>query len=275
MQARTAGLASLAMIAFAANSLLCRAALAGTDVDAATFTLVRIASGTFVLALLLRARGSRVDAKTGWLPALALFGYAATFSYAYLGLSTATGALILFGSVQATMIGRALYAGERFGGWQAAGFGLALAGFVALLLPGATAPHWLPASSMIAAGVFWGAYSLAGRGAADPLSATATNFARAILPAAVLSVVASGALASGVGYVIWYAAVRGIRAGSAAIIQLSVPFIAALGGVVLLDEALSLRLVISSAALIGGIAVALICEPRDSGVRRTTTAREG
>jgi drug/metabolite transporter (DMT)-like permease len=280
MQARTAWLASLAMIAFAANSLLCRAALAGTEVDASTFTLVRIVSGAFVLALLLRARGARAETKTGWLPALALFGYAATFSYAYLGLSTATGALILFGSVQATMIGRAAYAGERFGGWQVAGFGLAFAGFVALLLPGATAPHWLPAGSMIAAGVFWGAYSLAGRGAADPLSATATNFARAILPAAVLSVVtvgsirvdpagvayavASGALASGLGYVIWYAAVRGLRAGSAAIIQLSVPFIAALGGVVLLDEALSLRLVIASAALIGGIAGALLCEQRHS-----------
>ncbi|MBN9462857.1 MAG: DMT family transporter [Burkholderiales bacterium] len=273
VRANTAWFASLAMVAFAGNSLLCRAAFERTGIDAATFTLVRIVSGALVLAVLVRMRGSRPATKAGWLPGLALFGYAATFSYAYVGLPTSTGALILFGSVQATMIGHALRTGERFRGWQLAGLGLAFAGFVALLLPGASAPQWLPASSMIAAGVFWGAYSLAGRGAADPLSATASNFARAVVPAAILSIatigssradpegiayaVASGALASGIGYAIWYVAVRGLRAGSAAVIQLSVPFIAALGGIALLGEALTLRLVIAAVALTGGIMLVL------------------
>ncbi len=271
---RTALYATLAMIAFAGNSLLCRAALERTDIDAATFTLVRIVSGAIMLGLLVRLRSApRAPPAAGWFPALALFGYAATFSYAYLGLTAATGALILFGAVQATMIGHAVRAGERFGRRQVAGFALALAGFVALLLPGATAPDWLPAATMIAAGIFWGAYSLAGRGVADPLGATAANFARASLPAAVLALatlgsqhldgagtgyaVASGALSSGIGYAIWYVAVRGMRASSASIVQLSVPFIAMLGGVVLLDEALTLRLVAASAALVGGISLAL------------------
>lgn len=278
---KTALLASVAMLAFAGNSLLCRAALERTAIDPASFALLRIVSGAFVLGLLVRVRGARpVVARAGWLPGLALFGYAATFSYGYAGLSTATGALILFGSVQATMIGHAVRVGERFRGWQWSGFGLALAGFVALLLPGATAPHWLPAASMIAAGVFWGAYSLAGRGTVDALSATASNFARATVPALLLSLATigfarldptgiayaavSGALASGMGYVIWYAAVSRMRAGSAAIIQLSVPFIAALGGIVLLDEAFSLRLLIASLALIGGILLALVSRQRQA-----------
>lgn len=285
---RTASFAALAMIAFAGNSLLCRAALARTDIDAATFTLVRIVSGAIVLALLVRLRRPRFRTQVGWLPALALFGYAAAFSYAYLGLSTATGALILFGSVQVTMMGRALRSGERFRRRQLAGFGLAFTGFVILLLPGATAPQWLPAVSMIVAGICWGAYSLAGRGIADPLSATASNFARAVVPAAVLSLatvgsthpdpvgiayaVASGALASGIGYAIWYVAVRGMRAGSAAIIQLSVPFIAALGGIGLLGEAFTLRLMISSVTLVGGIALALLADPGKSADAPTARA---
>jgi drug/metabolite transporter (DMT)-like permease len=276
--------ATLAMFAFAGNSLLCRAALEHADIDAATFTLVRIVSGAVVLWLLVRGRGSHSGKGVGWLPALALFGYAATFSYAYLGMSAATGALILFGAVQATMIGHAIRTGERIRPWQFAGFVLAFSGFAALLLPGATTPHWLPALSMTVAGVFWGAYSLAGRAAVDPLAATASNFARAIVPAVVLSLltigsmradsmglayaVASGALSSGIGYAIWYVAVRHLRASSAAIIQLSVPFIAMLGGAALLDEPLTLQLVIASTTLIGGITIALL-----SGQRRAPAPR--
>jgi drug/metabolite transporter (DMT)-like permease len=278
-RATTILFATLAMIAFAGNSLLCRAALEHADIDAATFTLVRMVSGAGVLWLLVRGRRSHSGKGVGWLPALALFGYAATFSYAYLGMSAATGALILFGAVQATMIGHAIRTGERMRFWQFAGFALAFSGFVALLLPGATTPHWLPALSMTVAGVFWGAYSLAGRAAVDPLAATASNFARAIVPAVVLSLltvgsmradatglayaVASGALASGIGYAVWYVVVRRLRASSAAIIQLSVPFIAMLGGAALLDEPLTLQLVIASATLIGGVTIALV-----SGQRR-------
>lgn len=275
----TIAYASLAMIAFAGNSLLCRAALQYAEIDASTFTLVRIVSGAIMLGLLVRGRGLRSSKTGGWLPALALFGYAATFSYAYLGMSAATGALILFGAVQATMIGHAICTGERFGRRQFAGFILAFSGFVALLLPGATAPQWLPALSMTVAGVFWGAYSLAGRTVGDPLLATASNFARAVVPAAALCLltissmradaaglayaVASGALSSGIGYAIWYVAVRQLRASSAAIVQLSVPFIAMLGGAALLGEKLTPQLVIASTMLIGGITVALL-----SGQRR-------
>lgn len=276
--AKTACLASVSMIAFAGNSLLCRAALERTQIDAASFALVRLACGALVLAMLVRICGVRSDRRpAGWFAPLALFGYAATFSWAYAGLSTATGALILFGSVQAAMIGRALYIGERFRRWQLAGLALAFSGFVVLLLPGATAPQWLPAVSMVVAGVCWGAYSLAGRGVADPLACTASNFARAAIPAALLSLLTirvarfdpaglayaaiSGGLASGLGYVIWYGAVRELRAATAAIIQLSVPFLAALGGIVLLDEAFTLRLLIASATLIGGIFLALAASP--------------
>ena len=212
---------------------------------------------------------------------MALFAYAAAFSFAYVSLTAATGALLLFGAVQATMIGRGLWQGERFSRRQLAGFGAALAGLVGLLLPGLAAPPLTGALLMIVAGVAWGIYSLRGRGAGDATAVTAGNFIRSIPFAVVLSVVmlpllsfdtagaayavASGALASGVGYAIWYTALPLLRATQAATVQLSVPVIAALGGVLLLGEALTPRLLLASVAILGGIAL-VVLEKRASPV---------
>lgn len=268
----TALLAAAAMSAFAANSLLCRLALGAHLIDAATFTSVRVFSGAALLAALVvwRERAWPRDSFDPW-AALALFAYAITFSFAYLSLSAGTGALILFGAVQITMILAGLFSGERLsvGGW--CGLALAFAGLVFLLAPGLTAPPLLAALLMVVAGLAWGAYSLRGRGVADPLRATAGNFVLsvplALLASAAFSrevhasprglalAVASGALASGLGYVVWYAAVRRLTALRAAAVQLSVPAIAALGGVVLLHEQVTWRLALASAAVLGGIAV--------------------
>jgi len=259
----------LALLAFAGNSLLCRLALTTTPIDAATFTVVRIGSGAVVLWLL--ARGGGLGGS--WLSALALFAYAAAFSFAYRQLSAGTGALLLFGAVQASMIAGGLARGERLRGMQLAGIALALGGLVVLLLPGLAAPP-LPASLwMLGAGVAWGIYSLRGRGSGDPLHATAGNFVRALPFALVLSAVmlhsatysaagvlyaiASGALTSGVGYAIWYAALPRLAAVQAASVQLSVPVLAALGGVALLGEMPTLRLMACSAAVLGGIALVI------------------
>ena len=263
----------LAMTAFAGNSLLCRAALKDTGIDAASFTTIRIVSGALALWLIVRVRGAAGLAGS-WLSALALFAYAAAFSFAYLSLTAATGALLLFGAVQATMISHGLWRGERMRGWQVLGLALALAGLVGLLLPGLSAPPLMGSLLMLGAGVAWGVYSLRGKGPGDPTSVTAGNFLRAAAFAAGLSLVmlpssaldpagigyaiASGALASGVGYVIWYAALQGLKAASAATVQLSVPVIAALGGVVFLGEAITLRLVLASAAILGGIALVIL-----------------
>lgn len=266
-------LTSLAMLAFAANSLLCRLALRDASIDAATFTSIRLLAGALALWLILRFRGQRLQGAGSWWSGLALFAYAAAFSFAYLMLTAATGALLLFGSVQATMIGYALLKRERFALVQLIGFVIACAGLIYLLAPGVAAPPLSGAALMIVAGVAWGMYSLRGKGSGDPTLATAGNFARAVvftlalsailLPQAsidaegVLYAVASGALTSGVGYVIWYAAVRMIKSTSAAIVQLSVPVITAVGGVVLLGEAVSLRLAFASIAVLGGIALVL------------------
>jgi drug/metabolite transporter (DMT)-like permease len=266
-------LTALAMCAFAGNSLLCRLALAGTAIDAGTFTTIRIVSGAVVLWLIvmLRSRTSESPRAGSWLSALALFAYAAGFSLAYLRLSAGTGALLLFGAVQATMIGYGLWAGERLRTKQWLGLAAALGGLVGLLLPGLTAPPLHSAALMLGAGVAWGIYSLRGKGAGDPLAATAGNFLRAVpfalaLSLALLSLasvdvagalyaVASGALASGVGYAIWYTALKGLKATSAATVQLSVPVITAVGGVILLGEQITLRLLVASAAILGGIAL--------------------
>lgn len=266
-------LTALAMCAFAGNSLLCRLALAGTEIDAATFTTIRILSGAVVLWLIvsLRFGGSDFSRTGSWPSALALFAYAAGFSLAYVRLSAGTGALLLFGAVQATMIGYGLRAGERLRAKQWLGLAAALGGLVGLLLPGMTAPPLHSAALMLGAGVAWGIYSLRGRGSGDPLAATAGNFLRAVPFALALSVamlslasvdpvgatyaVASGALASGVGYAIWYTALKGLKATSAATVQLSVPVITAVGGVVLLGEQITPRLLIASAAILGGIAL--------------------
>lgn len=263
-------LVAAAMLAFAGNSVLCRLALRDGGIDAASFTSLRLVSGALVLWLIVRLRGG---ARTGgdMLSAFALFVYAAGFSFAYLSLSTGTGALILFGAVQATMIGRGLLAGERLSPVQWCGLALAMAGLVGLLLPGVSAPPVVGALLMLAAGIAWGAYSLRGRGAGDATAKTAGNFLRAVPFALVLSVImlrdvhadtvgiacaiVSGALTSGIGYAVWYTALPQLRATSAATVQLSVPALAAIAGIVLLGEAPTWRLVLATLAILGGIAM--------------------
>lgn len=271
---RLALLTALALVAFAGNSLLCRAALADGAIDAAGFTLIRLLSGAAALVMLVRARRTRSRGDGSWASALALFAYAAAFSFAYLQLTAATGALLLFSAVQATMIAHGLRRGERLRVPQLAGLFLACAGLMALLLPGISAPPLSGALLMLAAGIAWGVYSLQGRGAGDPLQVTAGNFVRAVplaallalllsgqiaaTPAGIAYAIASGALTSGVGYAIWYTALPHLRATTAATVQLSVPVIAALGGVALLGEAVTLRLVLASVAIVGGIALVVL-----------------
>lgn len=264
----TLALTALAMAAFAGNSLLCRLALQHTAIDPASFTTVRLVSGALVLWVLVRSRGQRPAGS--WGSAAALFVYAAGFSYAYLSLSAGTGALLLFGAVQATMLGWGLWRGQRLGMGQTAGLVLAMGGLVALMMPGVTAPPAVGALLMLAAGVAWGVYSLRGRGAGDATAVTAGNFVRAAVLAMPLALVAlpwaqvdtagllwalcSGAVTSGLGYAVWYTALKGLHPTSSASVQLSVPVLTALGGVALLGEPVTLRLVLCSAAILGGIA---------------------
>lgn len=271
---RTVLLTGAAMIAFASNSLLCRLALQHASIDAASFASIRLVSGAAMLGLLARVGAHRPQqTKADWLAATMLFAYVAFFSFAYLSVSAATGALILFGAVQLTMFAAGLRAGEQFAPLAWLGLALALAGLLYLVSPGVTAPTPLGAVLMSAAGVSWGVYSLRGRGVANPLAATAANFLRAAPMALIVSVllhgrfhaaptgvalaIASGAVTSGIGYVIWYAALKGLSAMRAATVQLSVPPIAALGAALLLSEAISMRLVAASIAILGGIALAL------------------
>jgi drug/metabolite transporter (DMT)-like permease len=271
---RTLLLTALAMLAFAANSLLTRLALAAGHIDAASFGSVRLASGAIALAAIVHWRGGApTAAKADWLAATMLWLYVACFSFAYLSLAAGTGALILFGCVQLTMFAVGLWRGERFAAVAWAGFVLAVAGFVVLVLPGLAAPPPLGSALMALAGIAWGVYSLRGRGAGEPVAATAGNFMRAAPLALVLSLftaasahanalgialaVASGALTSGLGYVIWYAALPRLAALHAATVQLAVPVLAAIGGVLLLGEPLTARLVLASAAILGGIALVL------------------
>lgn len=270
----TLSLTLLAMVAFAGNSLLCRLALQQTAIDPASFTTIRIVSGALTLWLIVRMRGSHHGAAGSWPSALALFTYAAAFSYAYVSLPAATGALLLFGAVQATMLGYGLWVGERLRRRQFIGLALAMSGLVGLLLPGLSAPPLSGALLMLGAGIAWGVYSLRGKGAGDATCVTAGNFLRAVPLGVLLALVAlpwhsldiagfwyamaSGALASGVGYAIWYMALRGLKATSAATVQLSVPVITALGGIAFLGEAISLRLLLTSVAILGGIALVVI-----------------
>lgn len=276
-------LTSLAMLAFAGNSLFCRLALKHTGIDPASFTAIRLLSGALMLWLVITLkRGVAVQTLDvtvtkprggNWLSAFALFVYAAGFSFAYVRLPAATGALLLFGAVQATMIGHGLWTGERFSQWQSGGLVLAFCGLLSLLLPGLSAPPWLDSALMLMAGFAWGIYSLRGKGAGDPTLVTAGNFLRAVPMALVLSLLmfsqqaidvlglgyalASGALASGVGYAIWYTALPGLKATQAATVQLSVPVLAALGGIVFLNELMTLRLILASLAILGGIALVI------------------
>lgn len=278
-QTRIIILTTLAMIAFAGNSLLCRFALKQTGIDPASFTSVRLLSGAVVLWLVVRMSRRTHVAGGNWLSAFALFAYAAGFSFAYVSLTAATGALLMFGAVQVTMIGRGVWTGERLRGMQLAGFVLALAGLVGLLLPGLSTPPLTGSILMLGAGIAWGVYSLRGKGAGDPTVVTSGNFLRAIPIAAGLSLlmynntavdsagfwfaVASGALTSGMGYVIWYTALPMLKATHAATVQLSVPVIAAIGGILFLGEHVTLRLVLASIAILGGI-VLVIVEKQDA-----------
>jgi drug/metabolite transporter (DMT)-like permease len=271
-------LTASAMVAFAANSLLCRLALVDPTIDPASFTAVRLLSGAITLALLvaLRGGGANLIAAGSWRSGAALFGYAIAFSFAYVTLGASTGALILFGTVQMTMIGVGLVRGERLGALQWLGLLVAVGGLAYLLAPGLHAPAPLGAALMAGAGVAWGVYSLLGRSAHsqrfEPTTTTAGNFLRAapmallvipFMPAITLSAhgvtlaIASGAIASGLGYAVWYTALKGLRASEAAIVQLTVPVIAAAGAIMFLSEALTFRFALASAAILGGVALVL------------------
>ena len=274
-RSRLIALTGLAMIPLAANSWLCRAALRDTAIDAASFTSIRLLSGAAMLWLLLWLTGRvRAPGAGSWPSAIALFGYAALFSFAYLSLTAATGALLLFGAVQVTMIALGLRAGERLDLLQLAGVILAFGGLVGLLLPGLSAPPLGGALMMIGAGMAWGVYSVRGKAAGDPTRVTAGNFALTVPITLVLSLImlprlsfdalgcwyalASGAVTSALGYALWYSIVPLLQATSAATVQLSVPAIVAIGGVALLDEPITLRLVLASTAVLGGIAMVIL-----------------
>ena len=269
-------LTSLAMLAFAGNSLLCRLALRNTAIDAASFTAIRLVSGALVLWLIARRFRRDQSGSGNWPSALALFAYAAAFSFAYRSLPAGAGALLLFGAVQATMIGWGLWSGERLRAPQLAGLAVALGGLSGLLLPGVSAPPLGASVLMIGAGIAWGVYSLRGKGAGDPTRVTAGNFLRAAPVAVALGLfmftldgasldaagfcyaVASGAVTSGIGYAIWYTALPALKATTAATVQLSVPVITALGGIAFLGEPVTLRLVLASSAILGGIALVVL-----------------
>ena len=290
---KTPVLTGLALVAFAANSVLCRLALGGAAIDAASFTTVRLTSGAVVLLIITASVSKNLPTlgrRVKFMSALLLFLYAAAFSFAYTGLTTGTGALILFGSVQATMLTAALRSGERPHPFEWAGLALALAGLVYLVLPGLAAPPPVSSAFMAVAGISWGLYSLRGRGATDPLADTTGNFVLAlplafavnlitprgdahVSTAGVLLAVLSGALASGVGYVVWYAALRGLTATRAATVQLPVPVLAAVGGVLFMSESVSLRLLLAATVILGGVALALFGRAQPAEAKTTRRVR--
>lgn len=263
-----------AMIAFAGNSLLCRSALRQTSIDAASFTFVRILSGAVLLGVVMKLRGTSRGQKGDWLSAFSLFIYAAAFSFAYRNLAAGTGALLLFGAVQATMLLWGLHKGERLRAQQIVGLAVAVIGLVVLLRPGLAAPSPLGSILMLGAGFAWAIYSLRGKGAEEPLSATAGNFLRAVPIALASSViflpvmhldssgiayaVISGTITSGLGYVIWYSALPELKATSAATVQLSVPVLTATGGMMFLGEPVTVRFLLAAAAILGGVAAVLL-----------------
>ena len=276
---KTLTLTALAMVAFAANSVLCRLALAPGLIDAAGFTLLRVVSGAIMLAMVLGIiHRQPLIRGMDWRFGAMLCTYMVFFSFAYLSLSAGTGALILFGCVQFTMISYSLWIGERLTPTAWAGLGCAVTGLVYLIWPGVTAPDPVGSVLMGIAGIAWGIYSLLGRGASDPLAATARSFLFSVPIVGLLGLwyaehmvfttggvflaMMSGVVASGCGYVIWYAALRGLRASSAASVQLSVPVIAAIGGAVLLSEDITTRMVIATVATLGGIAVVLTAKSK-------------
>lgn len=267
-------LTGLALLAFAANSVLCRLALGTEQADAAGFTAIRLGAGALVLMLLVRLSTAKTVERGGdWLSALMLFAYAAAFSFAYISLETGTGALILFGVVQLTMMLSGLFSGHRPSALEWLGVVIAFSGLVYLVSPGLQAPPLGGALLMALAGVAWGVYSLRGRGSRQPLGDTAGNFLLSVPMAAVLLLlfyqdlqvtwyggllaVLSGALASGVGYAVWYAVLPKLKPSQASVLQLLVPVIAALGGVVAMAEVPGMRLLVASIAVLGGVALVL------------------
>jgi len=268
------------LIAFAANSLLCRMALGGALIDPVSFTTLRLLSGALILIPIARFSAGSVKTipKKGIAAsALALFMYAAAFSLAYVTLDTGVGALILFGAVQATMIGSGLISGERPHPLQWLGLSLALGGLIFLVFPGLSAPDPFGALLMVVSGIAWGIYSVRGKKARSPVAATAANFT-GTLPLALFAIIValpfiqidqihtggillaviSGSVTSGLGYVLWYQALKGLSTTLAAIVQLLVPVIAAFGGVIFLAEIVSIRLIIASILILGGVAIAVI-----------------
>jgi len=277
-------LTAITLVAFAANSLLCRMALAPRLIDPVAFTVIRLASGAAILVPLSMFLGGQLPPKRpqgSWRSSAALFVYAMAFSLAYVSLETGMGALILFGSVQLTMIGVGLWQGERPKLQEWLGLAVAMAGLVYLVWPGISAPDPLGASLMLASGVAWGVYSLRGKQSRDPVAATAGNFMRTLplatvalllswsslqaAPRGLVLAVVSGAITSGLGYVIWYLALRGLTATRAAIVQLAVPLIAAAGGIAFLAEDPTARLAISSVLILGGVAGALVAKSSPGG----------
>lgn len=265
---------SFALIAFAFNSILCRLALGTEVIDAAGFTTIRLLSGAIVLVAISFFSGKKETKGGNWFSAFFLFGYAICFSFAYISLTTATGALILFGCVQATMIIAALLSGERPKFLEWIGLIFAICGLVYLVFPGLSAPPIFSSLLMICAGIAWGFYTLRGKGSRNPLADTTGNFVRSVPMIALVSLpflsqihlsnkgillaVLSGAIASGLGYSVWYAALKFHTATRAAILQLSVPALAAIGGVVFLAEIISLRLLLATALILGGITLAIL-----------------
>ena len=265
---------SFALVAFAFNSILCRLALGTEAIDAASFTLVRLVSGAITLVVISSVFGKTGTKGGNWFSAFFLFGYAICFSFAYISLTTATGALILFGCVQATMVITALLSGERPKFLEWIGLLFALGGLVYLVFPGLTAPPIFSSLLMMSAGISWAFYTLRGKGGTNPLADTTGNFVRAVpmivavcLPflyqiqlsqQGILLAVLSGAFASGLGYLVWYAALKFHTATRAAILQLSVPALAAIGGVIFLAETVSFRLLSATALILGGIALAIV-----------------
>lgn len=276
-------LTAFTLVAFAANSILCRMALGANLIDPVSFSTLRLLSGALVLVPFARLTGKPGPTVRGgsWASASALFVYAFGFSLAYISLDAGIGALVLFGAVQATMIGIGIKFGEHPSPLQWLGIGTALAGLVYLVFPGITAPNPLGVALMFTAGIAWGLYSVRGRKSAAPVWSTASNFVRTVPMAAaacilavaslqahlpgVLLAMTSGSVTSGLGYALWYKALRGLSTTQAAVVQLLVPVLAATGGVVFLGERLTLRLLVSSGLILGGVAVAALRKAKDEG----------
>ncbi len=273
---KTTTFTGLALIAFAANSILCRLALGNEGIDASSFTIIRLLSGTVVLLVIIGTTSKMTGSSTkgSWTASFMLFLYAITFSYAYISLDTGTGALILFGSVQITMILLSLISGTRLHFTEWAGVTIAFTGFVYLILPGVTAPSTIGFLLMTVSGIAWGIYTLKGRDSKSPLMDTAFNFLRTtplvILLAlatitnsnysseGILLALLSGGITSGIGYTIWYIALGSLSSTQAAVLQLSVPVIAALGGVIFVSEAITFRLTISATLVLCGILMVIL-----------------